>query len=258
MAGEKTIDLNCDFGEGYGIYSFGQDDELLQVVTSVNIACGFHAGDPHTMRAAVEKSLAAGAAIGAHPGLPDRLGFGRRELAVTPQEVYELALYQIGALRAFVLAAGGSLSHVKPHGALYHMADNDAEIAEAIVRAAHAVDPRLHIYGGAGGILLEAAQRNGLRAVSEVFADRAYAANGRLTPRSEPGATIESPELAARQAVIMAAEGKALTPAGEAIPVKAETICLHGDGPYAARHARHIRAALMEAGIVLRAPAPLI
>lgn len=252
--GIKAVDLNCDFGEGFGAYTFGQDGELLRFVTSVNIACGFHAGDPHTMRIAVERSLAAGVAVGAHPGLPDRLGFGRREMAITAAEVYDYTVYQIGALSAFVQAAGGRLSHVKPHGALYHMAGRDHGIAEAVVRAAADIDKRLLVYGGSGSLLLDEARRQGLGAVSEVFADRTYLADGNLTPRSEPGATLASAEAAVRQAVSMAAEGKAYTAGGDTVAIKADTICLHGDGPHAAAFARSIRQALLAANIALRAP----
>ena len=162
----RRVDLNCDFGEGFGIYSFGQDEALLRYVSSVNIACGFHAGDPHTIREAVDRAAAAGAAIGAHPGLPDRLGFGRREMAVSADEVYDFMLYQLGALDAFVKAAGAALRHVKPHGALYHMANRRADIAEAIVRAVNACDPSLRLYGQSGSPLLEEARRHSIKPVS--------------------------------------------------------------------------------------------
>ncbi|WP_337099695.1 LamB/YcsF family protein [Paenibacillus sp. YIM B09110] len=253
-AAVKAVDLNCDFGEGFGAYSFGQDDELLRYVTSVNIACGFHAGDPHTMRLAAEKSLAAGVAIGAHPGLPDRIGFGRREMSITASEAYDYVVYQVGALSAFVQAAGGRLSHVKPHGALYHMAGRDQEIAAAVVKAAADIDKRLLIFGGSGSLLLNEARRQGLGAVSEVFADRTYLADGTLTPRSQPGALLASTEAAVRQAVSMATEGKAYTASGDEIPIEAGTICLHGDGPHAAAFAQSISSALLVAGIALRAP----
>ncbi|GLX67153.1 LamB/YcsF family protein [Paenibacillus glycanilyticus] len=249
-----TVDLNCDFGEGYGIYSFGQDAELLQYVTSVNIACGFHAGDPHTIHSAVKQSLAAGVAIGAHPGLPDRLGFGRREMVVSASEVYDFVLYQLGALRAFVQAAGGELNHLKPHGALYHMANRDKAVSEAIVQATLALDDRLMIYGQSGSQLLDTAQSAGLTAVSEVFADRAYESDGSLAARSKRGAVLHDAQQAARQAVAMVAQGSAYTPEGEAVEVLANTICLHGDGPNAALFASRIREELMQSGIKLQAP----
>jgi len=251
---QSKIDLNCDFGEGYGSYSFGQDEELLQYVTSVNIACGFHAGDPKGMRLAVASAAAAGAAIGAHPGLPDRLGFGRREMAVDPGDVYDDTLYQIGALGAFVRAAGAELRHVKPHGALYHMAGRSEAIADAIIRAAKAYDPQLRIYGQYGSLLLSAAQMHGLQAVSEVFADRTYMADGTLTPRTLPGAMIESRASALDQALRMVTQGAVLTTGGEVTAVQADTICLHGDGPHAAAFAAAIHHGLTAAGIRVERP----
>ncbi|UVI28726.1 LamB/YcsF family protein [Paenibacillus spongiae] len=250
----NRVDLNCDFGEGYGSYTFGQDEELLRYVTSVNIACGFHAGDPRTMREAVERAAAAGAAIGAHPGLPDRRGFGRREMAADPAEVYEDTLYQIGALGGFVRAAGAELRHIKPHGALYHMAGRSEAIADAIVRAAKAYDPQLRIYGQNGSLLLKAAELHGLRAVSEVFADRTYMADGTLTPRKMTGALIESPESALEQALRMVTQGAVRTLNGEVTTVQADTICLHGDGPHASSFAAAIHRGLAAAGITLQRP----
>ncbi|MCM3628948.1 LamB/YcsF family protein [Paenibacillus glycanilyticus] len=250
----RAVDLNCDFGEGYGIYSFGQDAELLQYVTSVNIACGFHAGDPHTMRTAVKQAIAAGAAIGAHPGLPDRLGFGRREMLVTASDVYDFVLYQLGALQAFVRAAGGKLAHLKPHGALYHMANRDKPIAEAIVKAALAMDDQLIVYGQSGSLLLDTAKACGLPSASEVFADRAYEPDGSLASRGKHGAVLQDADEAAAQAVAMASQGTAFTPEGAPVKVQADTICLHGDGAHAALFASRIRKALVKAGITLQAP----
>jgi Uncharacterized proteins, homologs of lactam utilization protein B len=253
-ANNRMVDLNCDFGEGYGVYSFGQDAELLQYVTSVNIACGFHAGDPHTMSGAVKQALSAGAAIGAHPGLPDRLGFGRRDMQVAASEVYDFVLYQLGALQAFVRAAGGELAHLKPHGALYHMANRDKAVAEAIVRAAAAVDDQLIIYGQSGSLLLDTAIRYSLPSASEVFADRAYEPDGSLASRSKRGAVLQDADEAAAQAIAMASQGIAFTPEGTQVRVIADTICLHGDGPHAALFAARIREALIQAGITLQAP----
>ncbi|MFD1953645.1 5-oxoprolinase subunit PxpA [Paenibacillus thailandensis] len=246
---KETVDLNCDYGEGFGAYRFGGEEELLSLVTSVNIACGFHAGDPHTMRESVERALAAGVATGAHPGLPDRLGFGRREMAVSPGEVYDFVLYQVGALQAFANAAGSKLRHVKPHGALYHMANRDGEIAEAIVKAAAAIDKELILYAQSGSLLLETAERLGMNAASEVFADRTYEPGGGLTPRSRRGASLAEPEAAARQAVSMVVHGRAFTPEGGSVPVRADTICLHGDGPHAAAMAAAVRSALAANGV---------
>ncbi|WP_308635662.1 LamB/YcsF family protein [Paenibacillus silvisoli] len=251
---QRFVDLNCDFGEGYGAYTFGHDDALLAHVTSVNIACGFHAGDPHTMRAAVEMAARAGAAIGAHPGLPDRLGFGRREMAVTADEVYDLTLYQIGALDAFARAAGSSLRHVKPHGALYHMTGRSAELADAFVRAVQAYQPSLLVYGQWGSELLRAADRLGVRGVSEIFADRSYQADGTLTPRSEPGATLTSAEESLQQTIGIIEQGKAKTSGGAVIAIQGDTVCLHGDGPHAAAFAAALREGLKSAGIGVRPP----
>ncbi|MFC4776981.1 5-oxoprolinase subunit PxpA [Paenibacillus sp. GCM10023252] len=250
----RTIDLNCDYGEGYGSYRFGQEEQLLRYVTSVNIACGFHAGDPHTMREAVGMAVDAGAAIGAHPGLPDRIGFGRRELAVTPDEVYDYMLYQIGSLAAFVHAAGAELRHVKPHGALYHMANKDVSIAEAIVRAVQSSGSNLRVYAQSGSLLLRTAQDFGLPCLSEVFADRAYERSGSLAPRSQPNAVIHEPAQAAARALSLAADGLAHTASNEPVPVKADTICLHGDQPHAAEIAAAIREKLTSAGMTITAP----
>ncbi|WP_219838604.1 LamB/YcsF family protein [Paenibacillus sp. R14(2021)] len=251
---KRFIDLNCDFGESYGAYSFGQDDELLPYVSSVNIACGFHAGDPLTMREAVERAVQAGAAIGAHPGLPDRMGFGRRELAITPQEAYDYTLYQLGALDSFVRAAGGRLSHVKPHGALYHMAGRSEELAEAFVRAVHAYDASLFIYGQWGSTLLGEADKLGLPRASEVFADRTYRADGTLTPRTQPGALHRDADAALSQTIDIIVKGRVRTIEGTEIPMHGDTVCLHGDGPQAAVFAAHLHRGLVAAGIELRPP----
>lgn len=250
----RSVDLNCDFGEGYGAYTFGQDEALLRHVTSVNIACGFHAGDPHTIREAVARAAAAGTAIGAHPGLPDRLGFGRREMAVTPQEVYDLTLYQIGALDAFVRAAGGKLCHVKPHGALYHMTGSRADLAEALVRAVRDYDKLLLIYGQSGSTLIAEAKRQYMTPVSEVFADRTYMPDGSLTSRSLPDSLVSTPEEALRQALMMVTLGAAPTIEGGKTPVQADTICLHGDGPNAAEFAQALRQGLEKSGASVEAP----
>ncbi|QYR23984.1 LamB/YcsF family protein [Paenibacillus sp. sptzw28] len=248
----RTVDLNCDFGEGYGAYTFGQDEALLRHVTSVNIACGFHAGDPHTIREAVEMAVAAGTEIGAHPGLPDRVGFGRREMAVSPQEVYDLTLYQIGALDAFVRAAGGKLRHVKPHGALYHMTGKRVDLAEALVRAVRDYDKQLLIYGQSGSVLTAEATRQYMTPVSEVFADRTYMQDGSVTSRSRPDSVVSTPEDALRQALTMVTMGAAPTIKGGKTPVQADTICLHGDGPHAAEFAKALRQGLEMSGVILK------
>ena len=236
------IDLNADLGEGYGAYVLGEDARLLDVVSSANVACGFHAGDPHTMRATVEACLKRGVAIGAHPGLPDRLGFGRREMAISAREAADFVLYQIGALQGFVGAAGGKLSHVKLHGALYHMAGRDEKLAEAIANAVREFDPRLLVYGLPGSRLEIAARSSGIGFVPEGFADRAYAPDGRLVPRGEPGAVLGDADSVVRQALRLARENRF------------RTICVHGDTPEAAESAERIAERLRGEGISIRAP----
>jgi UPF0271 protein len=233
---DKRIDLNCDLGESFGVYRTGQDEALLRIVTSANIACGFHAGDPATMRRTVRLCLERGVAVGAHPGLPDLAGFGRREMAVSPQEAYEMTLYQIGALYAFVRSEGGTLAHVKPHGALYNMAARDAALAQAIAEAVYRFDPELALYGLAGSELIRAAENIGLRAKREAFADRGYRPDGSLIPRGQPGAMIEDAKAAATQVLRLAEEGCA------------DTVCVHGDGPHALEVAAQVRETLRQAG----------
>ncbi|SDW42676.1 LamB/YcsF family protein [Paenibacillus sp. CF384] len=253
---QQVIDLNCDFGESYGIYTFGQDCELLAHVTSVNIACGFHAGDPHAMREAVYRAADAGVAIGAHPGLPDRIGFGRREMAVSAQEIYDMTLYQIGALDAFVRAAGASLRHVKPHGALYHMAGSSEELAEAFVRAVRVYDASLIIYGQWGSKLLAAAHKQHMQSASEIFADRSYQEDGTLTPRNQQGATLATADEALLQTLSIVTRGTARTIEGKEIVIHGDTVCLHGDGQRAAEFAAALRKGLEAAGIALQPPTP--
>ncbi|WP_145408012.1 LamB/YcsF family protein [Paenibacillus xylanexedens] len=249
----KHVDINCDLGESYGIYQMESDEAILPLVTSANIACGFHAGDPGTMRRTVELAMEHYVAIGAHPGLPDLQGFGRRRMEITPREAYDMVVYQMGALNAFVCAQGGQMHHVKPHGALYNMAAVDASLAEAIAEAIYQVQPELYLYGLAGSAMIEAADRIGLRSVSEVFADRTYGADGRLTPRSQEGALIQHTEQSLGQILRMVKQGLVDTTAGTSIPIKAETICIHGDGAHALTFARQIRAMLEAEGVTLSA-----
>lgn len=249
-----SVDLNCDVGESFGAWTLGADAEVLAHVTSANIACGFHAGDATTMRRTVDLAIERGVAIGAHPGLPDLAGFGRRVMEVSPDEAYEMVVYQLGALAAFAAARGGRLAHVKPHGALYNMAATRAPLADAIARAVRDVDRGLMLFGLAGSRLVDAARAVGIVAVEEVFADRRYAADGTLVSRSERGAVIDDAAVAVRQAVRMVREGKVTAIDGTDLPVRADTICIHGDTPGAAGHARALRAALRDAGIDVAAP----
>ncbi|RTR27108.1 LamB/YcsF family protein [Robertmurraya yapensis] len=246
-----VIDLNCDMGESFGRYTLGYDNELMNYATSINIACGFHAGDPHTMRKTVQLALEKNIAIGAHPGLPDLNGFGRREMSITPQEAYELVIYQIGALNAFVQSEGGVMQHVKPHGALYNMAAKNAELSEAIAEAVYKVNPTLILFGLAGSELIKAGKRLGLRTANEAFADRTYQSDGTLTPRSRKDSLIHDDETALKQVTRMIIEGKIESVDGEAIPIKADTICLHGDGAHAVQFAKTISEGLSKAGITI-------
>jgi UPF0271 protein len=247
------IDLNCDMGESFGAWRMGNDQAILDHVSSANVACGFHAGDPRTMRDTVRMALARGVAVGAHPGLPDLQGFGRRTMAISRDEAYEAVLYQVGALAGFVRAQGSRLRFVKAHGALYNMAAKDAALSDAIAAAVGDFDPTLGFVGLAGSELLRAAQRRGLRAVSEVFADRSYQDDGTLTPRSQPGAMIEDVEVSVAQVLGMVLEGRVRAVSGREVPVQADSLCIHGDQPGALAFVRRIREALAQAGVEVRA-----
>lgn len=246
------IDLNCDMGESFGAWRMGNDKAILDHVTSANVACGFHAGDPRTMRDTVRMALARGVAVGAHPGLPDLQGFGRRSMAISPDEAYEAVLYQVGALAGFVQAQGARLRFVKAHGALYNMAARDAALADAIAAAVADFDATLGFVGLAGSELLKAAQRRGLRAVSEVFADRSYQDDGTLTPRARPGAMIEDVEVSVAQVLGMVLEGRVRAQSGRDVAVRADSLCIHGDQPGALDFVRRIRQALAQAGVEVR------
>jgi UPF0271 protein len=248
----QFIDLNSDVGGSYGVYSLGQDAALLDYVTSVNIACGFHAGDPAVMRKTVQLAVQKGVALGAHPGLPDLVGFGRRRMDISPQDAYALVLYQVGALDAIARAEGARVRHVKPHGALYNMAAGDAALAEAIAEAVFRFDPELVLVGLSGSELIRAGESRGLRTGSEVFADRGYESDGSLTPRGQPGALIADALLAAERAAAMVLNGKVRSSQGIEIPLRAETVCIHGDTPHAVDFAKAIREKLETSRIVLR------
>lgn len=243
------VDLNCDMGESFGVYKLGRDEEILDYVSSANIACGFHAGDPATMRKTVRLALEKDVAIGAHPGFQDLPGFGRRNLQLSAQEIYDIVVYQIGALSAFVNAEGGILQHVKAHGALYNMAARDAVYAGAIAEAVYDVNPALILYGLAGSELVTAGNEIGLRTASEVFSDRTYQKDGSLTPRSEANALITDSREAISRVVRMVREGKVLTIGGTDAEMKADTVCIHGDGVNALSFAEQISKSLAEAGV---------
>lgn len=251
----KTLDLNCDMGEGLGAWKMGDDAALLEHVSSANIACGYHAGDPGIIHRTVELAIDKGVAVGAHPSLPDVQGFGRRQMQVSPAEAYDMVLYQIGALGAFAIACGGKLAHVKPHGALYNMAAKDGKLARAIARAVKDFDPSLVLFGLAGSELIRAGEQAGLKTANEVFADRTYQADGSLTPRSELGAMIPEVSASIAQVKRMIEEGRVRSLDGADVTVRADTLCIHGDEPNAVEFARRIRQALTEAGVRIAAVA---
>lgn len=249
----SCVDLNCDVGESFGAYQIGNDAEVLKHVSSCSIACGFHAGDPATMRRTVRLAAEREVAIGAHPGLPDLVGFGRRAMELTPQQAYDLVIYQIGALQGFVTAQGSTLRHVKPHGALYTMAATDPALAKAIAEAVWRVNPRLVLVGLSGSCLVAAGKDTGLAVANEVFADRTYQSDGSITPRRQSGAHVTVAEQAAERALRMAREGKVRCEDGRELSVQADTICIHGDGPYAVDFAQAIRQRLSAERIEIRA-----
>jgi 5-oxoprolinase (ATP-hydrolysing) subunit A len=244
-----SIDLNADLGEG----ALGER-ELLDLVSSASIACGFHAGDPAMMSASIIAARDAGVAVGAHPSLADQENFGRRELPVTPEEVFALVAYQIGAFHGLALSLGMRSNHVKPHGALYNMAVRDATLANAIARAVLAIDPSLTLFAPNESALAQAAAGAGLRVIHEVFADRNYLPDGTLVDRSRPEALLHDPGDAARRVLRMLRENRVRAIDGSDVAVKAETICIHGDNPESVAFARELRAKLLDAGIAIAAP----
>jgi UPF0271 protein len=235
------IDLNCDMGESFGRYTIGNDEAMMPYITSANIACGLHAGDPLVMERTVCLAQAHGVGIGAHPGFPDLQGFGRRMMQLAPEEAEAFVLYQVGALAAFAKAAGAELVHVKPHGALYNLAARDRSLAEAIARAVARFSRQLILVGLANSLLVEAGLEAGLPVAREAFADRAYEADGSLRSRRLPGAVLEDPAQATEQVVRIVRDGLVVAYTGEEVPVQAETICLHGDTPTAVEIAKTIR-----------------
>ena len=247
------IDLNADVGEAFGAYPMGDDAGLMSSVTSASIAAGFHAGDPTVLRVTIRLAKWRGVSVGAHPAFPDLAGFGRRAMSVGDQEAEDLVLYQIAAVGGVAAAEGVELQHVKPHGALYNMAAKDARLARAIVRAVAAYSPSLILFGPPDSELLNAGRAAGLRVAAEVFADRTYQADGSLTPRTSRDAIIHDSSVVVSRAVRVVKENRVDAVDGTTIHVEADTICVHGDTPGAARLAGRLRLGLEDAGVVVKA-----
>lgn len=248
------LDMNCDVGESFGAWNMGADADVLPHVSSANIACGMHAGDPTTIMRTVELCARLGIAVGAHPGYPDLQGFGRRAMAMTPDQIYDSMVYQIGAVKAAATTKNLRLQHVKAHGALYNQAAQNSVLADAICAAIHDVDAQLLVYGLAGSHWVSSAEKAGLTLVQEVFADRSYQDNGTLTPRTQPGAMIEDVEHAIKQVISMVKDGMVQSLSGKWVPVQAQTLCIHGDQPGAATFAKAIHNALNQVGVHVCAP----
>jgi UPF0271 protein len=247
------IDLNSDLGESFGPWPMGHDAALMDSISSANVACGFHAGDPGAMRATIALAREKSVAIGAHPGFQDLVGFGRREMKASPAEVEDLVLYQVAALAGMAAAQGVKLQHVKAHGALYNMACRDRSLADAIARAVASFDRTLILFGLPHSQLLRAGEAVGLTTAAEVFADRAYDPDGSLTSRSKPGSVIHDTAVVVQRAIKMVTDKQVIAVDGSTIPLQADTICLHGDTPGAADHARAVRKGLEAAGIQVKA-----
>ena len=246
------IDINCDMGESFGVYTLGLDEEVIKYITSANIACGYHAGDPLVMEQTIALAKEHGVSVGAHPGFPDLMGFGRRNIDATLSEIKGYMVYQIGALQAFAKAQGLKVEHVKPHGALYLMAVEDEKISEAVVESITSVDKDLifvALAGSKGEKMTKIGEKVGLRVAYEAFPDRAYTPDGTLVSRRQPGAVIKDPDVVAQRALMMAQEGKVVAIDGKDIPFRPETLCVHGDTPGAVNLVRKIRQTLTEAGV---------
>ncbi|MDP4146294.1 MAG: 5-oxoprolinase subunit PxpA [Bacillota bacterium] len=248
-----SIDLNCDMGESFGIYKVGDDEKVLDYISSANIACGFHAGDPSVMNKTVSLALSKGVAVGAHIGFMDLVGFGRRNMNISPKEAFEITIYQIGALYGFIKAEGGNLSHVKPHGALYNLAAKDKNLALAIAEAVYKIDNELILYGLSGSELIKAGEEVGLRVANEVFADRTYSDDGCLTPRTHKDALIKEGTIAVQQVIKMIKEGIVISTNGNQVNIKAETLCIHGDGSHALEFVKKVRKEIELNGIEVSA-----
>lgn len=247
------VDLNCDMGESFGAYKIGADDSVFPYITSANVACGFHGGDPSVMRATLARARELGVSVGAHPGLQDLIGFGRRSMDVTPDEVYDLMVYQIGALLGFARVTGVELRHVKAHGALYNMAAVKRELAKPIAAAVRDVDRGLILFGLPGSCLISEGDAAGLATAGEAFADRNYMSDGTLVSRRRPDAQVHDAGEAVRRAVRMVRDGKVTAVDGTELSMKVDTICIHGDGPHAAEFAQSLRAGFQAAGITVQA-----
>ncbi len=248
------IDINCDMGESYGAWKMGDDAAVMPYITSANIACGFHGGDPATIRTTVKLAVEHGVAVGAHPSLPDLQGFGRRAMNISPQDMYDLVVYQAGAVEAFARAAGVRLHHVKCHGALYNMAANDEALSDAMARAVKDLGSGVLLYALSNSGMMRTAQKQGVRVAGEVFADRGYADDGTLAPRGRPGAMIEDANLAAARALEMVEKRYVTSLSGKPIPVSPDTLCVHGDQPGAVSFAKAIRKLFSERGVAVAAP----
>lgn len=248
------VDLNCDMGESFGAYSLGADEAVMPLITSANVACGFHAGDPQVMRRTVRLAREYGVVVGAHPGFRDLVGFGRRSVLCTPDEAYGDVLYQIGALAAVCRAEGVRMNHVKPHGALYNMAHADPALAGAIAAAVADFDRTLVLFALPNSVMQQAGEAAGLRVACEVFADRAYNEDGSLVDRKLPGALLTDEDTAEAHVISMVLRGKLRTITGKEVPVKADTICVHGDNPHAVAFIKRIRARLSAEGAAVAAP----
>ncbi|MCI1952695.1 MAG: LamB/YcsF family protein [Clostridiales bacterium] len=245
------IDLNCDLGESFGAYKIGRDQDIIPFITSANVGCGFHAGDPCVMDETVKMCKKNQVAVGAHPGFPDLMGFGRRKMTITPAEAKAYVKYQLGALRAFCDASGVKLQHVKPHGALYNMAGKDYDLARGIAEGIYEVDPKLILMALSGSQMIRAACDIGLRAASEVFADRAYQADGSLVPRGTPGAVIHDVDECIKRIIGMVKEHQVIAITGETVQLSPQSICVHGDTPEAVEFVKNIRESLQKEGIKL-------
>jgi len=251
-----TVDLNSDLGEGFGRWTLGDDEAMLDVVSSANVACGFHAGDPATILRTVRLAVARGVAVGAHVGYRDLAGFGRRDIDVPSAELVADVVYQIGALQALAATEGARVTYVKPHGALYHRAAVDKRVAADVAAAVADVDPSLVLLGPPGSATLAAAEAAGLRTAAEAFADRAYRPDGTLLPRSETGSVLHDPDVVAGRMLRLVTEGVVEAVDGGLVRLLADSVCVHGDSPGAVTMARRVRAALGEAGVALESFAP--